>query len=365
MGSNKAKGKLKDAGLVRLLVAALTACCVSVTSAFPSSPSPFPLPTSTSHLFLPTFNLQASLSRYVSDEQEAGQVAESVSLSSLYAALRGDGINWTLAKGAAEANQRRLIAATFALDVAGRVYTTQARDVAPIVEWACEQIRRRLPSEAERQWHIAALALLEGTGNVQAVDAHLAHAAARLRDEPMWERARVWLADARTLNVHPRQPLGAAKVAFPEELAARYRALTDTPALASDALVRIGFLHYLAGDDTRARATLLQAQLADGADARSRYLAQLFIGWMFERATKHDEAMGAFRAALVAEPAGRTAAAWLAARYQIAGRHADAESVAERSLDPTLTTADPWRTFYAGEIWRFPALIDGLRKAGR
>ena len=312
-----------------------------------------------------TFNLQNSLTRYASDSGEAERVAEGVSLAEIGVALRRNGVEWTLAKGAAESNQRRLIAATFALDVAGQVYQTQARDVAPVVEWACEQIRRRLPSDSERQWHIAALALLEGTGNVQAVEAHLAHAAARLRDEPIWERTRVWLADTRTLNVHPRQPLGAGKIPFPDALAAHYRALADTPTLSSDALVRIGFLHFLAGDDTRARSTLLQAQLADGADARTRYLAQLFLGWMFERAGKHDEAMGAFRAALVAEPAGRTAAAWLAARYAIAGRQTDAESVAERSLDPTLTTGDPWRTFFAGEIWRFPTLIERLRTLTR
>ena len=48
-------------------------------------------------------------------------------------------------------NSRQIVDA---LDAAGAVYVTQAKDVAPIVEWACEQIRRRLPSEAERQWHI-------------------------------------------------------------------------------------------------------------------------------------------------------------------------------------------------------------------
>jgi hypothetical protein len=303
------------------------------------------------------------LSVYVSDVEAARRAVEQSSLSELHAALRRDGVEWILEKGAAEANRRRLIAATFALDAAGAGVVTQAKDVAPLVEWGCEQIRRRLPSEAERQWHIAALALLEGTGNAQAVSTHLAHAAARLRDEPAWDRARVWLADVQTLNIHPRQPLASPRVPVPEPLAAQYRALANAPDFAGDALLHVAFLQLLARDDAGARTSLLQAQLTEGVDTRTRYLAQLFLGWMHERASRRDEALGAFRAALVAEPAGRTAAVWLATRYQLAGRQTDAESVAERGLDGTVAGADPWRTFYAGDVWRWPTLLRPVRAA--
>lgn len=304
-----------------------------------------------------------ALDRYAADPAETVRsVAASQTLSTLNSSLRKDGVPWMLAKGAAEANQRRLIAATFALDVAGAEFDTAPGDVAPLVEWACEQIRRRLPSDQERQWHIAALALLEATGNPQMVETHLAHAAARFRDEPMWTRTRVWLADARTLNIHPRQPLSAARITFPAPLAAQYEALAATPELASDAWLRIGFMHFLAGAYPEARRDFTAAQLADTTDTRTRYLTQLFIGWMYEREQRHTEAIGAFRAAMTAEPAGRTAAVWLAARYAIAGRTDEAETVAAASLAGVDAGPDPWRTFYRGEWSKWPTLIAAARR---
>ena len=312
----------------------------------------------------PTAPVADSLSRYsVAPSETARGVADTQSLSALNSALRREGTEWMLAKGAAEANRRRLIAATFALDVAGAGLETQAANVPPLVEWACEQIRRRPPSEAERSWHVASLALLEGTGSLQAVETHLAHASARFRDEPAWQRARVWLADSRTLNVHPRQPLPAPRIAFPSSLASEYESLAAVPEFAGDAWLRIGFLHFLAGQYADARHAFTSAQLADTANARTRYLTQLFIGWMFEREQKHTEAVGAFRAALTAEPRGRTAAAWLAARYAIAGRAADAETVAAESLSNDADGDDPWRTFYRGDWTRWPQLIAASRAA--
>ncbi len=304
------------------------------------------------------------LDRYAADPAATVMsVTTSQSLSSVSAALRRDGTQWMLARGAADANRRRLIAATFALDVAGANLEGHPQELPPILEWGCEQVRRRLPSDDERRWHIAAMALLEGTGNIQAVEAHLAHAAARFPDEPRWRQARVWLADARTLNVHPRQPLIAPAIPFPASLAAQYEALTLTPELAGDAWVRIGFLHFLSGRYAEARLDFTSSQLADTSDVRTRYLTQLFIGWIFEREGKHTEAINAFRAAMTAEPAGRTAAVWLATRYAIAGRADDAETVAAASLDRDLTGADPWRTFYRGDLARWPALIAASRAA--
>lgn len=313
-------------------------------------------------LFVAPATVSESLNKYVANPASTvREVVASQSLSSLNSSLRRDGVAWMLAKGAGEANHRRFIAATFALDVAGAKFEAEAHDVAPLVEWGCEQIRRRMPSDAERQWHIAALALLEGTGNPAIVDAHLAHAAARFRDEPMWARTRIWLADSRTLNIHPRQPLSAPRITFPAALAAQYEALAATPEFASDAWLRIGFLHFLAGEYPAARRDFTTSLLADTTNARTRYLTQLFIGWIFEREQKHTEAISAFRAAMTAEPAGRTAAIWLAARYEIAGRLDDAATVSTQSLGGADTGSDPWRTFYRGDWPQWPAMMAATR----
>ena len=181
-------------------------------------------------------------------------------------------------------------------------------------------------------------------------------------------RAGVWLADSRTLNVHPRQPLTAPRIAFPATLAAEYQALTSLPEFAGDAWIRIGFLHFLAGGHADARAAFARAESADGRDASTRYLAHLFSGWMSEREGKHEAAIGEFIAALDAAPYGRTAAAWLAVRDQIAGRETEAQTVATRSLaggGAGRAGIDPWRTFYGGDIRRWPALIAAARKAAQ
>ncbi len=311
--------------------------------------------TSTSNLCLSTFNLQASLDRYVSDPAATARaVAADQTLSSLHSALRRDGAAWILAR-----------AATFALDVAGASLQLQPHDVPPIVEWGCEQVRKRLPSDAEREWHVAAMAVFEGLGNLQAVEAHLAHVATRFPDRPEWRHARVWLADSRTLNVHPRQPLNAARISFPSSLAAQYQALTALPEFADDAWIRIGFLHLLSGNGRDAAAAFARAESAAGGHDGTLYLAHLFSAWMFERDSRHDDAIRELTESLDAAPYGRTAAVWLAVRYQIDGRASDAQALATRSLEPVGDRLDPWRTFYGGDIRRWPELIAAARKAVR
>ena len=96
-----------------------------------------------------------ALDRYVSDPVAVvREISAEQSLSSLNSALRRDGVAWMLARGAGDANRRRLVAATFALDVAGAGLLTEPQDVPPLVEWGCEQVRKRLPTDAE--WEYAA-----------------------------------------------------------------------------------------------------------------------------------------------------------------------------------------------------------------
>lgn len=289
-------------------------------------------------------------------------VAGDDSLSSTTASLRRDGTTWMLSHGAADANRRRLIAATFALEVAGTGIESQQKDVPALVEWGCEQIRRRLPSDAERQWHIAALALLEGLGNLQAVETHLAHASSRLADEPMWDRARVWIADSRTFDVHPRQPLSASKIAFPSALAAEYAQLSRVPSLAGDAWLRIGFLHFLSGANADARSAFARS-LSSEADTDTQYLAHLFTAWTFEREQRRDASVPSLVRALDVAPHGRTAAVWLANARVLAGSFSDAEAIAERGLRTDADRIDPWRLFYGGDIRRWPSLVTSLRVA--
>jgi hypothetical protein len=258
-----------------------------------------------------------------------------------------------------------LIAATFALDVAGAELETQAGDVPQLVEWGCEQVRKRLPSAAELPWHVAALAVLEGLGNPQAAMAHLAHASARFPDAPDWQHTRVWLSDVRTLHVHPRQPLTAEKIVVPSALVAQYQSLESAPGRAADARLRVGFFHFLAGDHPQATASFARVDTTDDAGADTRYLAHLFLAWIAERERQPAIVIEQLQQALVDAPHGRTASIWLATRYQLSSRSDDAQAIAARSLAMSSDRMDPWRTFYGGDIARWPELIDAVRKAAR
>lgn len=284
------------------------------------------------------------------------------SLASVTSGLKREGIMWIGAKGAADANRRRLVAATFALDVAASRLVTEPRSVAPLVEWGCEQMRKRLPSAEERQWHVAASALLEGLGDPAAVELHLTHAAARAAAEPRVAYARAWLEDARTLTVHPRQPIEAS-APYPEALAATWTTLAAMPELAGDAWLRVGFYQMLASRHAEARATLGRAAILS-QDPDIKALAALFTAWCAVRADlPRGTAVASLRDALAAAPHGRTAAVWLARLLAVSGDAAGAERVAEASLALAGGSPDPWRTFYGGDMRRWPALVQALRAA--
>lgn len=340
---------------IRVAARLLLACTFSLfPSTFTSALCPLPSALTVSTL----------LDQYLATPGETSRdTAASQSLADITAALRRDGTAWMLARGAGEANHRRLIAATFAIDVAAAGMDASPKDVAPLVEWGCEQVRRRLPSDAERAWQIAAIAVLEGVGNLQAVEAHLGHAAIRVSTEPQWQQTRAWIADSKTLNVHPRQPLTAAKIPFPVSLAAQYEALTAVPALAGDAWTRIGFLHFLAGEHAEARASFARADDAAEGSTDARYLTHLFSAWIAEREGRKIEAMKEFAAALDATSSGRTAAVWLASRHQIDGHAAEAQAIVTRSLSNSAGGVDPWRFFYRGDMRRWPLLIAAARRA--
>src|SRR6185436_16348741 len=89
--------------------------------------------------------------------------------------------------------RRRLVAATFALEIGYAGITTQFEMTRQATEWACELLRSAgRPNENERKWMVAALALIEATFEpggphrpvAPTVTAHLAHLKSRFPDDP-------------------------------------------------------------------------------------------------------------------------------------------------------------------------------------
>ena len=104
---------------------------------------------------------------------------------------------WIALNGKAEIPRRRLVAAAFALELGRAGVDTQWEITRDAVEWACQLLRRAgPPTESERQWHLAALALLEANFEpptyvpMPALTEHVKHIADRFPKEPRLALAR-------------------------------------------------------------------------------------------------------------------------------------------------------------------------------
>lgn len=206
--------------------------------------------------------------------------------------LEAVGPGWTTARGARETPARRLIAATFALDVV-RVWSVTLTDRRRwlagrrLLAWGCGQLRRNpTPPDGERWWHLAAIGLFEAQQDVPSLvgdDApaaypgdppsadgargHVAHALARFPDEPRFRLAQIVATEISTwrAGLTARDDGRARDGALPPQITDEYVAgLTD--AAHPNAPPRDGYGRYrvrLAADEL-ARIAILRG-------ARSRY----------------------------------------------------------------------------------------------
>jgi tetratricopeptide (TPR) repeat protein len=295
----------------------------------------------------------------------------------LAALLRQDVPGWITADGPSEAPRRRLVAATFVLEVAHAGLDTQWETSRSVTEWACELLRSAgPPTGPERQWHLAALALLQasfepggrgGGESSPAVRAHLAHISRRFPGEPRIELARALLAeyDYWTLRMPGEWDQIDRNAPGDEPAAGRpipaLEAAAKHPANQAEASLRLGFLASRQGNLDRALAHLRAA--AQGADDPTRvYLAHLFTGWTHEKAGRPDDAVAAYRRALATQLA-LSAALALAVRLYAIDERDEADTVVAQALAARPIVPDPWKAYGYGDFRRWPDLIARLRAA--
>lgn len=276
-------------------------------------------------------------------------------------ALRTQGREWIDADGTALAGRRRLAAATFALEVAEAGLANQWARSQDLVEWACSTLRNlRQPLAPERTFHLAAIALMEGAGDIAALGIHLSHARSRFPDEP-----RLLLAEAFRHEVEywrgsmsiAGQPTGTHY----RGVAAAYAKAAAHPANRREAALRLGHFFYRAERYDEALEHL--HGVGDGDDEGQRYLRHLFTAWIVERSGDSDEAVRQYRLALDAVPGGQSASLSLAALLFVRDRREEAERVIASSLEVPSPAADPWRIYGYGDLRRFEGYIRELRGA--
>jgi tetratricopeptide (TPR) repeat protein len=255
----------------------VASCVVAATAGASSAPSPAPRPA-----------VVELLDRYATHDFEAPVTLAGVSAgdgAKIADELDATGSNWTTAQGPQLAAGRRLIAATFALDVvrvwASRPLDGRWRASQRLLAWGCAELRKNArPIEGERWWHLAAVGLFEsrqdvpsliGTAlpapipNTAVVDGargHLQHALARFPGEPRFRLAEVVAREIATFRVgywttttdaRPRDGVlppmitaeyvaaltGAARpIASPQDRRTKYTIDNATKELASMAVLR-------------------------------------------------------------------------------------------------------------------------------
>jgi hypothetical protein len=171
---------------------------------------------------LEPFSVTALLESYMrGDATAAARFATQVDKGKAVRAFEDEGRRWAPGPG-----KRHLIAAAFALDVSQRwMGTDDWRWGREMLGWTCGQLASTpLPDPIERLWHLAAIALIEGsddwlflTGRLpnaprpagtgrnatdrELLQGHLTHAIARFPDEPRFRLAAVVAADTRAWEI--------------------------------------------------------------------------------------------------------------------------------------------------------------------
>ena len=269
--------------------------------------------------------------------------------------------------------QRRRDLVAFALDLAGANVAWHAPAARRLVEWGCYNVRRHLPpNEFDHRWQLAALALLEGEVDPDALREHLGHVDAQFPAEPRAllgraladEQATAPLEFASEANLatvnRARNPTGASQAALMARAAASYRALLSVEPLRGEANVRLAHVQIALGQYDQALATL--ATVDQESDGFVRYLGYLFRGLALDHLGRPSEAQAAFRAALELGPNAHAPTMALASSLFRSGQTSEASRLITNLLPNDDQTRDVWWSYWAGDFQQWGLLIRRVRE---
>jgi tetratricopeptide (TPR) repeat protein len=275
-------------------------------------------------------------------------------------ALRRNARAWIEADGPQWRDRRRTVVALVAIETARAALERQWNRSLELIDWAAALLAGGAPSESERTWHLAALALCEGARDPIAIDAAASRLQKRFPGEPrtqlarafvreieFWDNDRLYWGEADTRRTTPSLVAASAVAANHDE-----------------AMLRLAYFALYDGNPDQALRFLAQAATI-GDDPGHAYLSGLFAGWANARLARWPEAIAAFRAALIAAPGAKTATFHLASALFAAGDRAEADRVMQAAMRANSDAADPWTTYGYGDFRRFTLYVDRVREALR
>ena len=144
----------------------------------------------------------------------------------------------------------------------------------------------------------------------------------------------------------------------------RYEEAMKFPETEPEARVRAARFLLALGDVDRALEVITAAKRA-AEDREVRYLTNLVRGQVLRSAGRSDEAVAAFRSALVTWPGAQSARIALMTLLVARGERDEAAALAEAIQTASENEFDPWWTYWLGDFPTYPALLDKLRELAR
>jgi hypothetical protein len=308
--------------------------------------------------------------------QDLDQLLARQAKGPLAAALRREGDRWVKTGSAESLDRRRRVAGAVALEIVGAGLTDEWFLVYEAIEWGCGQMIATPPgSEAEHQWQLGSIALLQsGAGMLptsQFAEAHIAlHAPKRVpastrirfgalideeRGIPMLPPRRPGLPDIPPETVQRFQSRAA-------DLVKRYAELLAAPELTDEVRLRLAAFQFQLGSWDDAIAGM--APLMRSADPFIGYVSSFLTGEALRRKGRTTDAIAAYRQALTFAPNAMSASLGVSSALAANG-DIDGAIAGVKLASTTKAPLDPWRVFAFGTGRHWPLWREGLRREMR
>jgi tetratricopeptide (TPR) repeat protein len=311
------------------------------------------------------FRVRALLDAYLEGDFDLASVphlrdAPLPPADTLRSVLSKEGTLFVSAGPPAERDRRRLIVATVALQLANRIGDEDWRRGAALFEWGCGLVRRNsAPSDAERLWHWAGVALTQASGDGAAAALHAGHASRRFPDEPRFVLARAIALELQSWPDDRHRSPRDRNAGLADQIVERFMTAAKHPETQVEARLRLGVLYLRQKHAGNALRQFREA--GETADAYLRYLLALFEGRALEREDRMPDAIAAYRRALGAAPGAQTAELALAAALARSGSTGEAVEVMRAAVTGD-AAVDPWLLYGQADLRFWPAIMLALRE---
>ncbi|MEZ5316089.1 MAG: tetratricopeptide repeat protein [Vicinamibacterales bacterium] len=269
-----------------------------------------------------------------------------------------------LKQGGANQDDRRRIAAAFALEAAYARVETGER-ATKLLEWGCRQIRR-IPraraGEFEHTWHLAAFAVMAGAVDPDAIESHIGHMKFQFPDEARLPFERAVAAELRAAPFFEDGKASADTIRKRyEEAAKRYRAVTGEGSAHVEANIRLAHVELELGHPDAALAALDELPEDAIAEPTLGYLSKLLRGRALDRLGRPDDAIVPLTEALLIQPGAQSATIALASVHFRQGRGGVADRLMAQLLARPTPAQDPWWFYWPADFRYITGLVPAMR----